>query len=128
MRALTVKRTDWHFRFMKTMCCNPSERGDICAYIRGLIDALFKVFLLLTIGAGACFIVGDFLAWLAACIVNLSIFYPNVGAAFVAIMLSISVICGLIYLIQDRARKIEFISAVADSVVNKICFPVRLED
>ena len=86
---MIVNTESLHYYLLKTYGKGRPEYyyEDSCSYIKGVFKVALKlIFFTLFVGAGCCLFVGDFLAWIAACITIKSLLVPEPFASIVIII------------------------------------------
>jgi hypothetical protein len=133
MKTLTVNRNSWHYRLAKLGNVRPYEL-NICNYIRCFLGGVGYITFCAALVFIACFLVGDFLAWVAAMLVNLIYFDPGVAALIATSIFGAAFLFLLCFLISHFGVKAfesadsSFIGAAYDSFKNKYCFKVKVQD
>jgi hypothetical protein len=111
------------------------EETDICAYTRaiakGIVGGAFVIAVLLTLGGGILWVLGDFAGWVA-CLLIVGWVRPDTAAFCAAAVLCVGTVVGLLYLLYKttkvaaHAAQDTFIGDAIDSVKHRMCFRVRI--
>ena len=112
MKTLQFNRNSWHFKLVNTLFgYSVYEIPDICSYTRAVLFSLFLVTLFAILIAFGVFLIGDFLGYLIASILNFTFIEPENAAIVVMMLLFISSIFGIGYLIgKFSSRTLEKVS------------------
>ena len=101
---MIVNTESLHYYLLKTYGDGYPEcyYEDSCSYIKGVFKVALKlIFLTLFVGAVCCLFVGDFLAWITACITTRSLLIPDTPASMIIVTIGLIVASILWVAISD---------------------------
>ena len=135
MKTLKFNRDSWHFKLVNTLFgYSVYEISNICSYTRAVLFSLFLVTLVAILIAFGVFLIGDFLGYLIASILNFTFIEPEGTAIAVMMILFISSIVGIAFLIgKFSSRTLEkvsdsFIGEAYKSFKGKYCAKIKFTD
>lgn len=135
MKTLQFNRNSWHFKLVnKVFGYSAYDNYDICSYTRTVLFSLLILAVFGTIIALLAYLIGDFLGYLIATIVNFTLIEPEPTAAAVIIILFIaSMIGGVSLIYKASCRTLEkvsdsFIAESYKSFKGKYCAKIKFID
>lgn len=128
MTPIQISTESWHYKFLaKFWYPSLCKCSDICSYTRTLILGILIIVLLFLVATGMIgFVVGDTLAWLAACFTMGSFIEAGTGPMVLATFSGFAVLMVLIFSYCDWRDRMMFsdpgpISQMYMSWKNKYC-------
>lgn len=135
MKPVVINTNSWHFRFMNW--CDHTVKyncRDVCAYLRSLVFNMIMLSLaVLIFGGGALLVVGDTIAWIAACITMGMFIDAGPGPVALFVVLGISGVVAGVYHIQYKLNQLSedehnVVRLAYQSWKNNFCMNIAFDD